>query len=64
MSKQVIVPQNKLDKLEEARVRLYEFYEHYLLDQPNALSDLQNITAIMYELGNRNYPEYKEQNND
>ena len=64
MTKQVIVPQDKLDKLEEARVRLYEFYEHYLLDQPNALSDLQNITAIMYELGNRNYPEYNSEHKE
>ena len=30
MTKQVIVPQDKLDKLEEARVKLYEFYEHYI----------------------------------
>ena len=58
MTKQVIVPQDKLDKLEEARVKLYEFYECYLLGQPNALYDLQNITGIMYEIGNRNYPEY------
>ena len=26
MTKQVIVPQDKLDKLEEVRVKLYEFY--------------------------------------
>ena len=66
MTKQVIVPQDKLDKLEEARVKLYEFYEYYIktTDLSPALYDLQNITAVMYELGNRNYPEYKEQNND
>ena len=63
MAKQVIVPQDKLDKLEEARVKLYEFYEYYLLGQPNALYDLQNITGIMYELGNRNYPEYNPEHN-
>ena len=70
MTKQVIVPQDKLDKLEEARIKLYEFYEHYIktTDLAPALCDLQTITGIMYEIGNRKYPEYiqenKEQQND
>ena len=65
MTKQVIVPQDKLDRLEEARVKLYEFYEHYIktTDLATALYDLQNITGIMYELGNRNYPEYRPDHN-
>ena len=65
MTKQVIVPQDKLDKLEEARIKLYEFYEYYIktTDLAPALYDLQNITGIMYELGNCNYPEYNPEHN-
>ena len=65
MTKQVIVPQDKLNKLEEARVKLYEFYECYIktTDLAPALYDLQNITGIMYKLGNRNYPKYNPEHN-
>lgn len=66
MTKQVIVPQDKLDKLEEARVKLYEFYECYIktTDLAPALYNLQSITGIMYELGNRNYPEYNSEHKE
>lgn len=66
MTKQVIVPQAKLDKLEEARVKLYEFYERHvkIQDMDPSLYDLMNITGIMYELGNRNYPEYNPENKE
>ena len=65
MSKQVIVPRDKLDKLEEALVKLYDFHSRHVKAEDYIVSQiaLREITGIMYELGNRNYPEYNPEHN-
>lgn len=66
MTRQVIVPQDQLNQLEAARQRLYEWMDYYINDKDKvaALVGLLSITRVMYELGNRNYPEHKELFND
>lgn len=57
MTKHVIVPQEELDKLEQARIELYEILDSYK-DEFMTLR-FSNVTGTMWAIANRKWPEVK-----
>lgn len=61
MSKQVIINQADLDKLEESRCALFDFLEDKGLTKDTAdLVQITNITQHMWNLANKKHPVYVE----
>lgn len=61
MNKQVIINQADLDKLEECRVKLYDFLESKGLTKDIAdLVQITNITQHIWNLANKKHPVYVE----
>ena len=57
----VIINQSDLDKLEECRVKLYDFLEEKGLTKDTAdLVQITNITQHMWNLANKKHPVYVE----
>ncbi len=58
--KNVAVPQTALDRVEKARVELYDLAaQQGWTNDPFILSRLTEITSPMWEVGNRKYTEVK-----
>ena len=55
----VVVPKRDLEKLEEARLALYQMFEG--TEDINTIMALTNITEPMWKLSHKKYPEYKEE---
>jgi hypothetical protein len=56
MTPYVIIPRSELDKLEAARVALWEFVDkHYGVWE---ISSIQRTTSVIWELVHRNWPAY------
>ncbi len=59
MSKQVIINQSDLDKLEEARCALFDFLEEKgLTKDVMDLVKITNITQHIWNLANKKHPTY------
>ena len=57
----VIINQSDLDKLEECRVKLYDFLESKGLTKDTAdLVQITNITQHIWKLANKKHPVYVE----
>lgn len=53
----VVVPQEDLDKIEEARVALYKLLDELdISDSIYALIQITKITQPMWDIANRKYP--------
>jgi len=50
----VIVPKKELEKLEEARVLLWDFAEKHKLNSAQ-MYELEQVTSVMYKIANRNW---------
>jgi len=62
MTKHVIVPQEELDKLEQARKDLYQLLQDWGVEEYKDtlfISQLTNITSVCWRLANRKWPEVK-----
>lgn len=58
--KQVIVSQQELNAVEEARVAIYEFIESNFGElSTSQLIQLTNCTSVLWKVANKVYPEYK-----
>ena len=53
----LIIPTSELEKLEAARIALYEMFPN---ESTEFYMKLQEVTQPMWELANRRWPEFKE----
>ena len=61
MKKQVIISQSDLEKLEDCRLKLYDFLESKGLTKDTAdVVKITNITQHIWNLANKKHPVYVE----
>lgn len=53
----VLVPSNELTKLEEARIKLWDFAERHNFNSIQ-MYELEQITSVMFNIANRNWEKH------